>query len=423
MRKTILLMASCVCAAVILVATIGGVADAATSTPGVTASSIAIGVPYVDLAAVGSLGVKLDQGSFPDAYKALIASLNAHGGIDGRKLVPYIVAVNPVGTAPAAAACTRLTEDDPVFVAIATLSPDCYLQQHDTPTIASSFQGNLPPGSAPNFTLQAPPSAYDPVQLAAFEKAGVFKGKKVGLYAGETTDESELAVVRSALSKLHVKVVQSAVDDAPPNDQLAATQDAEAIAERFQAAGVNEVVAVGSGSASWPQYLASSQSTYDPAWVATNDNALSGVLSSASTAEDSILAKVVTSTPGASQTGVWEDPGIQKCVAIIRKAYPSDTITAYNADAPSNDDHTYIAPESACENLALFTTIAKAAGKDLTVKTFTRAGESLKNITLPGSGGAVSFGPGQPYALGTVYLGHFHPTTKQLVFSKRSASA
>jgi hypothetical protein len=422
MPKTISRMATWVCAAVILGTTVWGVAGAATSTPGVTPTSIAVGVPYVDLAAVSSLGVKLNQGSFPDAYKALIANLNAHGGIDGRKLVPYIVAVSPVGTAPAGTACTQLTEDDPVFVAIAPLSPDCYLQQHHTPTIASSFQGNLPAGSAPNFTLQAPPSAYDPLQLAAFDKAGVFKGKKVGLYAGETTDQSELAVVQSALSKLHVKVVQSAIDYAPPNDQAAATQDAEAIAQRFQAAGINEVVAVGSGSASWPQYLASNQSTYHPAWVATNSNALSGVLSSAGAAEDSILEKVATSTPGASATQVWADPGIQKCVAIIRKAYPSDTITAYNANAAGNDDHTYIAPESACENLALFTTIAKAAGKDLTVKTFTRAGEGLKNITLPGSGGAVSFGPGQPYALGTVYLGHFDPTTKQLVFATKSAT-
>jgi hypothetical protein len=422
MHKTISLMATCACAAVVLVTTVGGVAAEAAVTPGVTANTINVGIPYVDLAAVSSLGVKLNQGSFPDAYNALIAKLNAHGGIDGRKLVPYIVAVNPVGTAPASTACTQLTEDDPVFVAIAPLSPDCYLQQHHTPTIGSSFQGNLPAGSAPNFTLQAPPSAYDPLQLAAFDKAGIFKDKRVGLYAGATTDESELAVVRSALSKLHVKVVQSAIDYAPSNDQAAATQDAEAIAERFQAARINEVVAVGSGSASWPQYLASNQSTYDPAWVATNDDALSGVLSSAGGAASNILDKVVTSTPGPSATQVWADPGIQKCVAIIHKAYPSDTITPYNANATGNHDHTYIAPESACENLALFTAIARAAGKDLTVKTFTRAGEALKNISLPGSGGSVSFGPGQPYALGTVHLGHFDPTTKQLVFATKSAA-
>ena len=183
-------------------------------TPGVTATTVRVGIPYVDLASLASVGVKLNQGSFPDAYNALIAYVNAHGGIDGRKIVPYLVAVNPTATAPAATACTQLTEDDKVFVALAPLSPDCYLEQHHTPTINSQFQGSLPPGSAPNFTLSAPPSAYDPLQLSVFDKEGVFKGKKVGIY-GTTADQPEIAVVKSALQKLHVDVAEVGVNTAP----------------------------------------------------------------------------------------------------------------------------------------------------------------------------------------------------------------
>ena len=78
----------------------------------VTATTIRVGIPYVDLAAVRQFGITLDQGSFPDAYNAIIANLNAEGGINGRKLVPYLVAVNPVGTGPAITACTQLAEDD-----------------------------------------------------------------------------------------------------------------------------------------------------------------------------------------------------------------------------------------------------------------------------------------------------------------------
>ena len=59
---------------------------AASSTPGVTAKTITVGIPYVDIAYVDkTFGLKLNQGSYPDAYTALFDQLNAHGGIDGRK--------------------------------------------------------------------------------------------------------------------------------------------------------------------------------------------------------------------------------------------------------------------------------------------------------------------------------------------------
>ena len=41
---------------------------------------------------------------------------------------------------------------------------------------------------------------------------------------------------------------------------------------------------------------------------------------------------------------------------------------------------------------------------------------------FPGSGGPVSFGPGQAYAIGPVFVGKFDATTNQLVFSTTSAS-
>ena len=62
---------------------------------GVTAKTISVGMPYVDFAALKSLGVTINEGSFPDAYNAIIAYMNAHGGVDGRKLVIHYVEMNP----------------------------------------------------------------------------------------------------------------------------------------------------------------------------------------------------------------------------------------------------------------------------------------------------------------------------------------
>jgi hypothetical protein len=62
----------------------------------------------------------------------------------------------------------------------------------------------------------------------------------------------------------------------------------------------------------------------------------------------------------------------------------------------------------------LFDDIAKAAGKNLTVASFTKAGYALKNADIPGLG-AVSFGPNQPYATGPVTIFKYDPTSETLV--------
>ena len=112
----------------------------------------------------------------------LTANMNAHGGIDGRKIVPYVALDDPALTSSSLAVCTQLTEDDHVFVAIAPVYPDCYQATHDTPVIDGTLPGTLPASAAPDFNLTPPDEAYDPIQFAAFKKAGVFKGKKVGIY-------------------------------------------------------------------------------------------------------------------------------------------------------------------------------------------------------------------------------------------------
>ena len=106
---------------------------------GVTAKTIAVGLPYVNFQALKSLGVTINDGNFPDAYKSVIADINAKGGINGRKLVLSSVEMNPAVPADATSSCTQLTEDDNVFVAISPVFPTCYQQTHDTSVIAGSL--------------------------------------------------------------------------------------------------------------------------------------------------------------------------------------------------------------------------------------------------------------------------------------------
>ena len=385
---------------------------------GVTATTIRIGIPYIDFSAIRKFGITLDQGNFPDAYNAIITDLNAHGGVDGRKLVPYLLAVSPVGTAPAATACTQLDADDQIFAAIGPFEPSCFLQQ-GVPTIAGSYQEGPASGIAPNFTLTPPQAAYDPVQLKVFARNGVFRGKRVGIFAGQTTDQDELHIVESVLRSLHVSVVSTAVDSGASGDQAAINQDANIIAQRFQSSGVNEVVAVGEGSLVWPDALQANQSTYHPPFVATNEGTIETAVLAASISP-TYLRGVLTSSPVPSNYQIWHTPFVQHCAQVVRKAYPSDKITP-PTNPISGSDQTFFSVESACINLALFSTIAKAAGKKLTVASFESAGYRLRNATIPGAASSVSFGPGRSYPLGSVILVTYDPAKNLLVFAGSAA--
>ena len=81
MRKSLVtpVVGALLLSAVAVVAGTGPASAATAPTQAVTATTIRVGIPYVDLAAVRQFGITLDQGSFPDAYNAIIANLNAHG--------------------------------------------------------------------------------------------------------------------------------------------------------------------------------------------------------------------------------------------------------------------------------------------------------------------------------------------------------
>jgi hypothetical protein len=395
---------------------------------GVTSTTIRIGVPVIDFAALRSVGVTLNDGNFADAYNALTANMNAHGGVDGRKVVPEYAEANPAVPTSTTTACSVLTEDDKVFIVLFPVYPDCYQQTHDTPVIAGVLPGPLSASAAPDFSLTPPDAAYDPVQLAAFDKRGVFKGKKVGVFYGTDASASEVRVVLSVLKKLHVSVVLSAEDSVPSTDTVASDQDAQAIALRFENAGVNEVVGVGgAGAVVWARALQDNQSTYKPPWIATNETSLLSYAES-SKGGNPYLDNVMSSTPVPSLYQQWRDPAMHTCEAIVHKAYPSDSINPpANPDSPQADadsaDTTYSAVEIACQDLAIFAKIADAAGKNLTVTSFTKAGYGLRHVTFPGSGGPVSFGTDQPYAIGPVNVVVYDPRSETLVSAPSSPPA
>ena len=97
---------------------------------------------------------------------------------------------------------------------------------------------------------------------------------------------------------------------------------------------------------------------------------------------------MVTSSPLTPPQAIWDNAGTQKCVHTVRKAYPSDKISAYGSTIPASHA-TWMGVELACTDLALFATIAKAAGKHLTVSSFVQAGYGIRDAVIPGTNAPV----------------------------------
>ena len=402
------------------VVTMGSMLAAGASSPadqGVTSKTITVGVPYVNFDALRSLGVNINEGSFPDAYNAVAAYMNAHGGVDGRKLVVDYDEMNPAVTSDVTASCSQLTEDDHIFAALSPVYPDCYQQDHDTLVIAGSLPGTLPASAAPDFSLSPPDIAFDPYQLAAFAKRGVFKGKKVAIFYAADSDKPEAEAVQADLKTLHVPVVTTAEDSALATDAVAADQEQATIALRFKNLGVNVVIGVGGGSVSWARSELDNQATYKPRLIATSESSFLSYVQSAK-GEDPYLDNVLAAASLPSNYQAWQDPAVAKCDSEVKKAYPSDIINPplnpVNPEAASAPA-TYVAVIQACQDLTLFAKIADAAGKNLTVASFTHAGYGLKNVSLPGAGGPVSFGKNQPYGIGSVSVVTYSQKARNLI--------
>ena len=397
---------------------VAGTEASAAPAPGVTSTTIQVGLPYLDLAALQAIGLNINQGSYPEAFNALIDNQNAQGGINGRKIALSQASVNPTSTASSASACTQLVQDDKVFVALGRSTRSATNRLAWRPS-TETMGGTLSPSAAPNFTLTPPSAAFDPLQIGVFTKEGIFKGKKVGVISA-SVDQAEVPVVLAALKKQHVDVVQSAVDSAPQNDTAASDQQIQVISQRFKTDGVNVVVGVGTGASAWLTGVNGIQSTYAPRIVATSYSDFAGTVSAKGGDDPTYLQGAITATAIPSQQVFWNDPAVQTCVRIIKKAYPSTAI-GNPIGAAANAPTTWVAAENTCQDMALFTAIAKAAGKNLTARSFAQAGFGLHDVSIPGMGGPVSF-DGHPYATGPVYLVTYDTSSQQMVTASKPAN-
>ena len=399
---------------VFVAGTAGGATDNH-SGQGVTPTSIKLGITYLDAAAVRNI-VNIDPGNYQVAYTALIRQINAKGGINGRKIVPVFEPINPIGTTPAATACTALTEDNKVFAVIGFFQPAdtaCYVATHDTPLIGATLtNAESAQAKAPWFNNVVSDNDLIPKEMEAFMKEGVFTNKKVAV-VGDASDKAEVNLVLPELKKLKVNVVQTAINSVQDNDQAATNSEYGTIALKFKDAGANVVIAVGDAGVSWPKALHNNQSTYLPRLIVPDAADLATVVSSQANYSAAELNGALTAGGTPAPAVEWNDPAMKRCIATVHAAEPkaviNDPVTA-TASTPV----TWNAPETACQQMALFADIVRASGKTLNNATFNRGGQSLGHVTLPGGGGIYNFSSGHRDGDGPITIFEWNAAAKKM---------
>jgi hypothetical protein len=214
------------------------------------------------------------------------------------------------------------------------------------------------------------------------------------------------------LDELGVEPVDAAVLDAPENDVAAQNSATAVIAQRFESAGAEKVLVVGSGGVVWANGIEATD--YRPQSLFTTLNSIQAYTEDEagrdlSVVEDAVVGGLYAAPPGHA----LDQPSVQDCFAVQEEA---GLEIREPSDVPEGEPDQIASSSNACQMVTLFEAIAEAAGEDLNYGTFRQAGDELGEVTIPGYPDPFTYGP-PPHADGDppVYLFDWDPSEEQFV--------
>jgi hypothetical protein len=363
---------------------------ASTST-GVTATSIKVGVLVTNLGAVSKVGASAPGFSTKTqeaTYQAYFDAINSAGGISGRKVVPVFQSFDPLSTDSMQSACISLTEDQKVFAVLQVGGfygpPElCITQTHGT-LLLDGF-GNDPDQFYQQshgllFTAMESQNRALAVSAQQTAKLGLLKGKSVGIL--NVANSSQQATTKGLIPALaRVGVKKPVVRTLSADFGTAATQIPLAV-NAMRTAGVSVVfLPVNEINASEFVQNANSQG-FNPTYVASdNGGGATDVWGQSMPA--SFKAIATTSTRINEYRVNTPQPATDtSCVA---------TYEAATKQQVTRSSSTYGGITATCAAVQMFKIGAAGAGKQLTRKSFSQALSRAAPFPLAGFGGTISF--------------------------------
>jgi ABC-type branched-subunit amino acid transport system substrate-binding protein len=288
-----------------------GTASGAGNTVGLTDDSIKISLIAADLALLAEQNLAPEIGNAAKTLEAVVADINANGGIAGREveLVPHVVSGAEAQLNPdlARQVCVQATEDDqPFAIIIAAAIPaeaiECTAIDHDILTITmDSWPDRYYERSEGRvFSLGSHISlGRDRVYRGwpkILDEQGLLEGKRIGIIRQDTPDHeaSVEEALKPALEDLGYEVAAEAALPCPEGS--ATCEQHEVAIQRMQDGDVDLVFLVAQNLAGSGVVEAAQNLGFEPQWVTVGNNATNTVAKFYANAKDNYDGAIAIDT-------------------------------------------------------------------------------------------------------------------------------
>lgn len=362
-----------------------GPASSGASIPGVTATTITIGV----LAADPQANTTLENAGFgaaslgdePASWRSMADEVNARGGIAGRRveLVFHLVNLTDPPATQGQQACARFTEDSKVAAVLSGYyysSAHSCLSRKGVPALLGTNYGVDTTLAKETGTVVAwATPLLDRLATAlpgAFRAMGRLRaGTAAGIFVTDAPAFTRsAAVLEAALEHQGVTVVTQTVRDSDSGDYGAAASDASAAVLRFRSAGVTEVLFVSHNAFEPTLFMqAASSQGYEPTYLLSTQQYPGSLVGLAPASQlDGALA--VGWAPAVDlSSGYDASPRAQACLQALKKRGRT-----YSGASQA------LVGLLACDGMDLLQRAVQGAGG------LTSRDAVLRNATDPGSG-------------------------------------
>ena len=390
------------------------VTRASTSARGVTAHTINVEFPVVNLAALAlQLGFAGDV-EYTEQAKAIrlfVNQINATGGINGSKIHAIISPFDPTSETGMRALCEDWTQGSPAVFAVldgvGAFSGDnqlCITEEGHTPFLGQwTTVSNWTTAGSPYLWWTGPDDAAILEATVAWgHSSGLLtRARKVGVIAGDRTSD-QLALKEYLLPDLSKIGVTPIVETIPaqPSETAATGSAAPLAVEKLKAAGVTSLIPLLPFNAFLPVLSAQTSQSYYPRLLLSDyESSIESSLGLLPIPFEKALngqEGVTTETLGGiddsrPQAQGGYDPGVRDCWNIWHKAYPQ---------IPKGNMNDFIEEQGPvqgwCQEIHLFAQAATMAGQDLNRRTFVEAMSRITNFA-GGYAPVLSYGPDKFY--------------------------
>ncbi len=360
--------------------------------PGVTATSIKLGIALIDYACIPAAFYTGIRPAQQKAYQAFIDDINAHGGINGRTIEPIYKTVCPLTPTQGLSACTSFADDANVFAVIGTFGditgdvPLCVTRQHQRILITYDLSQDLIDKAPPGLLLTPDilPDRRVKVIMSLLTSQHTLEGKTVAILADSNANARVQQVIEPAIASTGAKRGSTAILTISGTDTAAAQSQLDSFIEKWKTEGVDTLMLAGDAVES-KQFIEKIRSAF-PKMTLIADS--TGVLSGA---QDEVKAKVVPNPydgiiTAEGRTGLehTKTPHFTFCKNIFEKAtgikVPSPNVVIPAAGGRENE--IYGEEEDACVFVEMFKTIAEKVGANLNNANWTATVDNFGSIDI-----------------------------------------